>query len=208
MRLRLLILFACLGLACQRPIPQPVPPAPVPVPTPTPVPEPVPPPAPQPDATASRLLDEHNRLRATKNLQPLTLSPKLVAAAQAHADFMARRGRMAHEGIGDGSPWDRIAATGYSMRAAAENVAWNQADVAAVMTAWMNSYGHRANILGGYAEFGGAVAYGRDHDPYWTTVFATPGAAVAGAAPHEPEPMIETESEGGRLIPPVRFGNP
>lgn len=207
MRIRLLILIACLALACQRPTPQPIP-IPDPVPTPTPVPIPEPPPTPTPVTIASQLLDAHNQSRAAKGLRPLVLNPQLVKAAQGHSDFMAAKGRMAHSGIGDGSPWDRIAATGYSMRAAAENVAWNQQGVSLVMKSWMNSPGHRTNILGAYLEFGGAVSYGKDGSPYWCAVFATPGATVAGAAPKSPELMIEVESEGGRLIPPAAFGNP
>lgn len=138
------------------------------------------------------------------------LQAKLVAAAQAHADHMARRGKLAHFGIGDGTPWDRIAATGYTMRAAAENVAWNQSDVAEVMRSWMNSPGHRRNILRAYAEFGAAVAYGKDRDAYWCAVFVTPGAARVGVGAARPplETLSEFDRDGGRLIAPVRYGTP
>lgn len=210
MRIRLLILIACMGLACQRPTPQPVP-IPDPVPTPTPVPIPEPQPTPTPVTIATQLLDAHNQSRAAKGLRPLALNPQLVKAAQSHSDFMAARGKLAHSGIGDGSPWDRIAAAGYRMSSAAENVAWNQQGVNQVMKSWMNSPGHRSNILGAYREFGGAVAYGKDGSPYWTTDFGTPGAAAVGriqAAPEPPEDLTVTPSGGGHLIPPVQFGQP
>lgn len=135
-----------------------------------------------PDAAVpAALLAAHNRERESRGYPPLRPSPRLQAAAQAHADRMAARGRMAHQGIGDGSPFERIDRTGYRWSRAGENVAWNQADVPAVVGAWMKSPGHRWNILGSYAEFGGAVARGPKGDPYWCTVFATPaGASYAG----------------------------
>ena len=79
---------------------------------------------------------------------------------------------MAHEGIGDGTPFTRMQADGYSFRTAGENIAWNQQTVAAVMTTWMNVPGHRANILGNYTQVGLAVTY--NPGPYWTVDFGTP----------------------------------
>ena len=122
---------------------------------------------------------------------------------------MARRGKLAHQGIGDGSPWDRIAATGYPMAAGGENIAWNQQDVAAVMRAWIGSSGHRANIVGRYTEFGGAVAYGPRNDPYWSVSFASPGRAAPPPGSEVPgDNGTVTASEGGLLVPPARIGGP
>jgi uncharacterized protein YkwD len=168
------------------------------------VPEPVP--VPKPDDMATRLLDVHNKFRAAKGLPALTLSPKLTAAAQAHSDYQAKVGRMAHSGIGDGTPWDRMATAGYAYSSAAENVAWNQPDIPTVMDDWMNSPGHRMNIMGSYAEFGGAVAYGNDGSPYWTTDFGTPGRPAFGATQEAAEDGARTASEGGWLVPAARFG--
>jgi uncharacterized protein YkwD len=187
----ILITFASCG-------PQPLPDQP-PNGTPTPPPVEVP----------AQLLAAHNAYRAKQSLPPLAADTKLQAAAQNHADWMARRGRMAHQGIGDGSPWDRIARTGYAMTAGGENVAWNQQTVDAVMRAWIGSPGHRANITGRFAEVGAAVAYGPKKDPYWCTVFASPGRAAKG--PLEAEPVEDSPaaaSEGGLLIPPARTKGP
>ena len=172
----------------------PTPPPPIPVPTPTPEP------TPKPDV-ASGLLYAHNQVRASKGLKPLAGNPKLQAAAQAHSDHMARRGKMAHSGIGDGSPWDRIAATGYAMGAGAENVAMGQRDVAEVMAAWKGSSGHYRNIVGAYREFGGASATGSGGSVFWTTVFASPGVASFGLAPVASGDGAPVESRGGWLIP-------
>lgn len=130
-----------------------------------------------------QLLAAHNQARGSK--RPLVLHPQLQQAAQSHADFMAKRGKMAHFGIGDGDPWTRITAAGYRYSSASENAAWNQQDVATVMSDWMSSPGHRANILGAYRDFGGAVAYGSNQDPFWCTVFGAVGQGQPQPIPQQ-----------------------
>ena len=130
---------------------------------------PLPPPGPAPTPLATQLLDAHNQQRAAHGLAPLTIDPKLQASAQGHSDFQAKVKKMAHQGIGDGTPFTRMQADGYSFSSAGENIAWNQQTVKAVMTAWMSDPGHRANILGNYKEVGLAVT-----DRYWTVDFGTP----------------------------------
>lgn len=139
--------------------------------------------APGDSSVAAALLAAHNRERAARGYDPLSVSPRLQRAAQDHANHMATVGRMAHSGIGDGSPFDRFKAAGYAFRKAGENVAWNQGDVAEVMAAWMHSPGHRWNVLGDYTEYGGAVARGKNGDPYWCTVFGTPSDPEAELMP-------------------------
>ncbi|MBM0239775.1 CAP domain-containing protein [Micromonospora sp. ATA32] len=68
---------------------------------------------------------------------------------------------------------DRAGPGGYAWRSYGENVAWNQKTPAAVMDAWMNSPGHRANILNcGFTEIGVGIA--TSNGPYWTQDFGTP----------------------------------
>jgi len=67
-------------------------------------------------------------------------------------------------------PFDRAAHAG--LEAHAENIAYGQPDPAAVMDAWMNSAGHRANILDcSLTRLGVGVAEG-DGGPWWTQLFA------------------------------------
>ena len=68
-----------------------------------------------------------------------------------------------------GTPFEMIRAFGLSYRTAGENIAYGQATPQAVVTAWMNSSGHRANILSSsYTQIGvGYAAKGR----YWTQMF-------------------------------------
>lgn len=158
---------------------------------------------------ATQLVAAHNAYRLTKNLPALLPNFKLMTAAKAHADFMAKRGKLAHQGIGDGSPGDRIAAAGYTISAGGENIAWNQRDVAAVMRAWIGSPGHRRNIEGSYKEIGVAVTNGPRKDPYWVAVFASPGRADIGSLQAEPgDDGTVSASEGGLLIPAARIGGP
>ena len=82
--------------------------------------------------------------------------------AQKHASWMAQAGRMRHSSMSD------ISAIGFSP--IAENIAWGQADVEAVMAAWMRSTGHRRNITNETLDcFGGGVAM-KDDRIYWCCV--------------------------------------
>lgn len=149
---------------------------------PAPTPNPPTPPAPQPapgEANA-KLVEAHNKAREAQGLPPLVQSPALTKAAQIHSDDMARTGRMSHTGSDGSSPFQRMEKAGYRYGYAGENVAYGQVDVPAVMKAWMNSSGHRSNILSrNYKELGVAVANGRDGRPYWTATF---GASIDGVA--------------------------
>lgn len=96
-----------------------------------------------------------NRERATAGLPPLARNVNLDAAAQRFAEEMARTGVFSHTGEGGTSPWDRFATAGYvSWIGAGENIARGWGSPSAVMTAWMNSAGHRSNILGNFNEIG------------------------------------------------------
>ena len=69
----------------------------------------------------------------------------------------------------------RISAQGYAWSAAGENIAKGQRDPAAVMSSWMASPGHRANILNcGYKHLGVGLAVDSDGSKLWTQDFGTP----------------------------------
>ena len=62
---------------------------------------------------------------------------------------------------------------GYSYRTAGENIAMGQKTAESVMNGWMNSSGHRANILGnGYKKIGVGYAVNAKGTPYWVQIFA------------------------------------
>jgi uncharacterized protein YkwD len=135
-----------------------------------------------PSATASmrtQMLAAVNKQRTAAGLATLCLNSKLNSAAQGHSDDMAANDFMSHTGSSGSTMSQRITATGYDWSVIAENVAAGQEDVDAVMTAWMNSAGHKANILSSKTTmFGCAYAYIADstYKHYWTQDFGAGSA--------------------------------
>ncbi|WDZ87420.1 CAP domain-containing protein [Micromonospora cathayae] len=114
-----------------------------------------------------------NAERAKAGCGALSVDAKLTTAAQRHSEDQAAHKKMSHTGSDGSDAGDRLDRVGYDWRGYGENVAWNQQTPAAVMAAWMNSAGHRANILNcAFTEIGVGVA--RSNGPYWTQVFGTP----------------------------------
>ncbi|MEU8762384.1 CAP domain-containing protein [Streptomyces sp. NPDC048659] len=111
-----------------------------------------------------------NAERAKAGCGPLTSNATLVKAAQGHSDDMAARDFFDHTNPDGAGPGDRVTAAGYPWTTYGENIAMGQSTPAQVMESWMNSPGHRANILNcDFKEIGVGV-----HDaggPYWTQVF-------------------------------------
>ncbi|WUH90676.1 CAP domain-containing protein [Streptomyces sp. NBC_00433] len=111
-----------------------------------------------------------NKERATAGCKPLTASSSLDGLAQAFSDDMAARGFFDHTDPDGHTPWDRAKARGIT-NLGGENIARGQADAEAVMTAWMNSPGHRANILNcDYTTLGVGIHFGTG-GPWWTQDF-------------------------------------
>jgi len=97
---------------------------------------------------AAQVLDLVNQERAGRGLPTLAWDGEAATAAHAHAEDMAARGFFSHftpEGWSPGDRLDMLGAAGYS--GWAENIAVGQPAAADVMTDWMNSPGHQANIL-------------------------------------------------------------
>ncbi|MGA6173156.1 CAP domain-containing protein [Streptomyces sp. NPDC012600] len=129
-------------------------------------------PAPSPSDTSARaeVLALVNQERAKVGCSPLTTSTALTSLAQNFSEDMAARGFFDHTDPDGDTPWDRAAQAGVQ-GLGAENIARGQADAQAVMTAWMNSDGHRANILNcDYKTIGIGVHEGSG-GPWWTQNF-------------------------------------
>jgi uncharacterized protein YkwD len=124
----------------------------------------------------AKLLDLINRERQQEKLPPLRPNPLLFKVARAHSANMATQEKQQHD-LDDKTPFDRLRAAGYQYRTAAENIASGDVPLPAVVEAWMNSKGHRANILGAdYTETGIGLARGEDGKTYYTQVFGKPRA--------------------------------
>ncbi len=143
--------------------------------TPTGAPLPLPPTVDEGGSEARQVFDLTNTFRVSNGLPPLNWSAPLAAAAQAYAARMANEGFFSHTAP-DGSTMDqRITTAGYSWSSCGENIAYGSATPDAVMQAWMNSSGHRANLLGAsYQDLGVGLALGPDGTPYWVQDFGAP----------------------------------
>lgn len=129
-------------------------------------------PSPSPtDASArSEVLALVNQERAKVGCSPLSTSAPLTSLAQNFSEDMAARGFFDHTDPDGDTPWDRAAQAGVQ-GLAAENIARGQADAQAVMEGWMNSEGHRANILNcDYKTIGIGVHEGPG-GPWWVQNF-------------------------------------
>ncbi|MCQ8772034.1 CAP domain-containing protein [Streptomyces telluris] len=115
-----------------------------------------------------------NAERAAAGLRPLAADPRLAAAAQAHSDDMVARDFYAHTSPEGSEPWDRARAAGCPHPGIGENIACGQRSAAEVVRGWMNSPGHRANILKpDFAHIGVGYATGSRAGTYWTQLFGT-----------------------------------
>jgi uncharacterized protein YkwD len=103
----------------------------------------------------NRVLELTNAQRLQAGAVPLTLNSKLNNSAQAHSEDMALHDFFAHKGSNGSSMGDRAKASGYQFSRLGENIAAGYATPEDVVQGWMNSPGHRANILNpSYREIG------------------------------------------------------
>ena len=109
-----------------------------------------------------------NAERAKRDVRPLTRNRRLARAAERHTDDMVEHGYFEHDSRNGDSFSDRIRDTGYLSRVSrwvvGENLAWGSGRLStaeAIVQAWMDSRGHRANVLDGrYREIGIGLTLG------------------------------------------------
>jgi uncharacterized protein YkwD len=127
------------------------------------------------NTAAALVLSITNAERAKVGCKALKTNADLTKAAQGHSADMAKNNYFSHDSQDGRSPFDRMKDAGYSFSAAAENIAMGQLTPDAVMTAWMNSAGHKANILNcTYTQIGIGIAKDKGGAPYWTQDFGKP----------------------------------
>ena len=116
-----------------------------------------------------QVADLVNAQRAAHGLSALTFSQQLSDGARAKSEDMAENNYFSHTSPTYGSPFDMMKSFGITYRSAGENIAKGYSSPEAVVTAWMNSEGHRENILSSkYTAIG--VGYVADGG-YWTQWF-------------------------------------
>lgn len=147
--------------------------------TPSPQASPSRKPSPKPATPSGKVLAAEDEVLRLVNLErdkagcgSLRMDSRLRKAARDYSALMAAKKWFNHTSPDGSSFVDRIERAGYPRYyAAAENIAYGYRDAAAVMKGWMNSSGHRRNILDcSYKAIGVGLAY-RGSTPYWTQDF-------------------------------------
>ena len=113
--------------------------------------------------------------RAKRGLQKLTLNAKISKVARIKCQDMINKRYFSHTSPTYGSPFRMMESFGIRFSAAGENIAYGQKTPAEVMRGWMNSPGHRANILSStYSNIGVGLATSKTGVKYWTQMFTKP----------------------------------
>lgn len=121
---------------------------------------------------AQEVLKIVNQERSKVGLKALTLSAELTDVATVKAQDMADNGYFDHTSPNYGSPFEMMRHFGIQYRSAGENIAAGQKTAQEVMNSWMNSSGHRANILNSdYEQIGIGYVTGGQYGTYWVQMF-------------------------------------
>lgn len=146
--------------------------------------------------TSDTIVELTNRSRLLYGLPALSENQVLARAAQAKADDMLAKGYFSHNTPDGKTPWDFVKAAGYRYLSAGENLAVNFTEAEKVDAAWMNSPGHRANIVNKtFEEIGIGIASGTYQGRLTTFVvqmFGTPAEQPVQAL-SEPTQIQRTE---------------
>ena len=122
---------------------------------------------------ARQVLALTNAERAKNGLNPLEWNDSLAELGEAHCEDMVNRNFFAHNNPDGETPFDRMKKAGISYRAAGENIAAGQYSPEAAVKAWMESPGHRQNILNSEFQYlGVGVVKGGAYGIYWAQEFA------------------------------------
>lgn len=160
----------------ETPSPEPaLTPEPTPSPTPEPAPSPTPAAGPEADyqAMCEEMLERINQARAEEGLSPLRLDAGLCGAAQIRAKELVQHIAADHRRPDGRECFTVLSDQGISYRTAGENIAAGQTSVEWVMMDWLNSPGHRANLM--HTAFG-RIGIGLYYEPggyryYWAQIF-------------------------------------
>ncbi len=123
----------------------------------------------QVSSVIQQVVDLTNAERAKEGLAPLKIDSALTKSAQLKSQDMKDNNYFSHTSPTYGSPFDQMKSLGINYKSAAENIAMGQRSAEEVVQGWMNSAGHRANIMNGsYTHIGVGLS---DSGYYWTQQF-------------------------------------
>lgn len=121
---------------------------------------------------AQQVVNLVNKERATAGLSPLSANTNLAAVATKKAEDMRDKNYFSHTSPTYGSPFDMMSQFGIKYTAAGENIAKGQRTPESVMSAWMNSAGHRENIMSAkYNQIGVGYVTDSKGNTYWVQMF-------------------------------------
>jgi uncharacterized YkwD family protein len=122
-----------------------------------------------------RVVELVNKERVSRGLQPLANNWQLQRVARYKSADMLNKKYFSHTSPTYGSPFNMMENFGITFSSAGENIAMGQRTPEEVVNAWMNSPGHRANILSPtYTQIGVGYAKGSTGMTYWTQMFIKP----------------------------------
>lgn len=122
-----------------------------------------------------QVLELVNQERAKNGVGKLTLSNELTHVATLKAQDMRDKNYFSHNSPTYGTPFEMLQKFGVKYTYAGENIAGGQQSPQAVMNDWLNSSGHRANILNkNYTELGVGYVKGGQYGTYWVQLFRKP----------------------------------
>ncbi len=185
-------------------------------PTPTSTPRPS-----QPTATpapvsgyAAQLIDLINQQRAQNGLPPYHTDSRLNAASDYHNRFMRDNGCFSHQCSGEADPFQRMVNAGYPLVSGGENIGEGYQTPQEMVDGWMNSSGHRANILNSsWPDIGCGYLLGPSGNPwdsYWTCDFAqgsnskTPPTYTPTPTPTATRPVGQPSATPTATRPPTQ----
>jgi uncharacterized YkwD family protein len=124
------------------------------------------------EALENELIRLVNEERAKYSLAPLTENSELSCVARCKSQDMLDNNYFSHQSPTYGSPYNMLSCFGIKYYAAGENIAYGYSTASEVMSASINSPGHRSNILGiYYDQIGVGFAKSEDGTYYWTQLF-------------------------------------
>lgn len=143
------------------------------------------------EAIRSTLLSLHNQARSSNS--PLSRNSILDNAAQQHAVDMSSHNNLSHPGSDGSSPFDRMKKLGYLASSDGENIAQGFQDPKSVISGWLSSPGHRANILSTiYKDVGFGVSKSLSGQLYWCADFGASGSHTSFSI-HDESKLINIE---------------
>ncbi len=120
------------------------------------------------------VFDLANAVRVRNGLAPFIWNDEIAAVARAHSKDMVLNNYFSHANLQEESPFDRMEKVGIGYTSAGENIAMGQTEAIFAHEAWMNSHGHRLNILGSFERLGVGIYIGDYDEIAYTQNFYTP----------------------------------